>query len=192
MSNGRKVSTDALETLGQIIDETQKRDAIHLAVEPVQAAEDLMPGQRITIIDGLAFRATLIKDALGIVDPFLTTPVKKGQRFWFVMNPREVTSLRHVWTHPAFDVEMQTDIERHNKAQVTKAASEEWLRNFCITADCPDYETTLEAAANCDDEYLHFDEIDAHGDIPPEFWDHVEIVIGRKVKVRAEFFSCSC
>jgi len=33
MSNARKVSTDALETLGQIIDETQKRDAIHITAE---------------------------------------------------------------------------------------------------------------------------------------------------------------
>ena len=33
----RKVSTDALDTLGSIITPAEKRDAIHLAVEPVQA-----------------------------------------------------------------------------------------------------------------------------------------------------------
>ena len=40
-SDKRSVATDALETLGTIIDDTQKRDAIHLAVEPVVAGERL-------------------------------------------------------------------------------------------------------------------------------------------------------
>lgn len=35
----RSVSTDALETLGTIIDDRAGRDAIHLAVEPVHAGE---------------------------------------------------------------------------------------------------------------------------------------------------------
>lgn len=39
MSDKRSVATDALETLGTIIDDKQKRDAIHLAVEPVVAGE---------------------------------------------------------------------------------------------------------------------------------------------------------
>lgn len=33
MNDKRSVFTDALETLGTIIDDTQKRDAIHLAFE---------------------------------------------------------------------------------------------------------------------------------------------------------------
>jgi hypothetical protein len=44
MSNARSVATDALATLGTIIDDTQKRDAIHIAVEPVIAGERLRPG----------------------------------------------------------------------------------------------------------------------------------------------------
>lgn len=74
----RSVSTDALETLGTIIDETQKRDAIHIAVEPVKAGEHLQPGDHITVVNGVATKAPKEK-ALGIVDPYLEVNVKKGQ-----------------------------------------------------------------------------------------------------------------
>ena len=97
----RSVTTDALETLGKIISENEKRDAIHLAVEPVKAGTVLMAGQHITVSEGVAYPASVGK-GLGIVDPFLSSHVEPGQLFWFVMYPRMVHSLRHVWTHPAF------------------------------------------------------------------------------------------
>ena len=50
----RSVSTDALETLGTIIGGGQGRDAIHLAVEPIEAAIDLYPGQDVGLVDGKA------------------------------------------------------------------------------------------------------------------------------------------
>lgn len=92
----RKVSTDALETIGNIIDEREKRDAIHLAVEPVCAKVKVFPGQDVQA-DG-----TPGPDAIGIVDPFLKGPVQPGQYFWLVVYPRMIHSLRHVWTHPSF------------------------------------------------------------------------------------------
>jgi hypothetical protein len=109
----RTPSTDALETLGMIHFKTEKRDAIHLAVEPVIAGEILEPGACIGIIDGEAYRAGTILNyddgrptkqvkAQGIVDPFLPRSVLPGESFWFIMNPRMVTSLRHVWDHPDF------------------------------------------------------------------------------------------
>lgn len=189
MSN-RKVSTDALETLGTIIDDTQKRDAIHLAVEPVIAGELLFPGSHVTMRDGVAMTARE-DDGLGIVDPFLTKRVLKGERFWFVMYPRMVTSLRHVWAHPAFP-DVDAAVATEAALASSREASEKWLRRFCDTSDCPDYEETLALAVNCSDEYLHVNGHDAHGEIPDEFWDHVEIVTGRKVMHRATFFSCSC
>jgi hypothetical protein len=45
----RSVHTDALATLGTIIGEGEKRDAIHLAVEPTVAAEKLYPGQDVGV-----------------------------------------------------------------------------------------------------------------------------------------------
>lgn len=95
----RTVATDALETLGSIIDENQKRDAIHLAVDPVIAVQKLLPGQDVGFVEG---GVGLCDNPVGIVDPFLRRPVLAGQRFWLVVYPRKITSLRHVWAHPNF------------------------------------------------------------------------------------------
>lgn len=207
----RSVSTDALETLGTIIDENQKRDAIHVAVEPVVAGEKLQPGDHVTITDGLAYE-TAPGAGLGIVDPFLCLRVKKGERFWLLIYPRKITSLRHVWSHPSFPEEQLLQAkseERPPQAQAddakTKARSEEWLREFCSNSgNCPKYEDVMKAVTNYgsdskdgyyryenDGEYLFFGGQDASGDIPDEFWDHVEIVTGKSYP-RAKYFACSC
>lgn len=104
--------TDALETLGMIHFKPEHRDAIHLAVEPVKAGLPLSPGERIGIVDGFAYPAgyklvlenkTLVIPYHGIVDPFLPKGViTPGKSFWFVMAPRMVQSLRHVWEAEGF------------------------------------------------------------------------------------------
>lgn len=172
-----------------------KRDAVHVAIAPVTALEDLSPGQHVGLGDG---GISANAEHIGIVDPFLTGRVTKGDRVYLMLYPNTVTSLRHEWTHPSFS--LATD----------KAASEKWLREFCRTADCPDYESVIAAATNQplenyspeyyseayqnDGEYLHFNGRDAHSEIPPEFWDHVEKVSGTKIPAhrRATSFSCSC
>jgi hypothetical protein len=191
MSNADKRSThtDALDSLGTIISEGEKRDAIHLAVEPVIAACHLTPGQDVGFVDG---GVAPCDTPVGIVDPFLRQPVMKGERFWLVVYPRQITSLRHVWEHPAFPESGET-----SKTATDKEVSEQWLREFIGRSDCPDYQTVIAKALNNDSwskEYLHFDGQDAHGEIPPEFWDHVEVVTGQKIdrEARAEYFSCSC
>jgi hypothetical protein len=203
-ADNRTVTTDALETLGQIITENEKRDAIHLAVEPVVAKEHLRPGDHVTAEGRFVSRHNAGKDgAVGIVDPFLTNPVEPGQRFWLVVYPRQIHSLRHVWTHPAFpDVpEVKEDVSRGWPEQ--REASEKWLRAFCESADCPGWDTVRAGlmgdledndygqAFSHDGAWITFHGRDAHGEIPDEFWDHVEIVTGEKF-VRATSFNCSC
>lgn len=195
MSTGdkRSVSTDALETLGTILGDGVGRDAIHLAVEPVIAAEWLYPGQDVGLLgEGKAGRNG---NPVGIVDPFLKSKVEPGEKFWLVVYPRQITSLRHVWTHPAFEP---------NVVSVPAVNSEEWLREFCASADCPGYDSVMRLIREAqlgdpedygnsyvDDESLHFSGLDAHGEIPEEFWRHVEIVLGPQ-SVKPKYFSCSC
>jgi len=108
----RTPSTDALETLGMIHFKPEHRDAIHLAVDPVIAGKTLKVGQKIGIINGVAFATGTVVEVdgkeikvpyHGIVDPFLPHGPVGGESFWFVMAPRMVTSLRHVWSCPGFE-----------------------------------------------------------------------------------------
>lgn len=86
--------------LGALTDEKAERDAIHVAVAPVVSAELLKPGQHIGIIDKDC--AGVCSTPIGIVDPFLTRSVKPGERFFMVLYPGTITSLKHHWTHPSF------------------------------------------------------------------------------------------
>lgn len=92
--------TDALATIGTVLPEGEwQRDAIHVAVMPVTAAERLFPGQRVGVLpDGTASISAGKK--IGIVDPFLQKPVQPGERLWLCLFPRTITSLKHVWEHP--------------------------------------------------------------------------------------------
>ena len=71
---------DAQFHIGKTIDEPARRDAVHFALAPVTAAERLSPGQHI----GFVGENTVgpCDKPLGIVDPFLPGPVKKGVKFW--------------------------------------------------------------------------------------------------------------
>lgn len=180
----RKVSTDALETLGSIIDKNAGRDAIHLAVEPAIAGEDLYAGNHIGIRDGKAY--TVVSKCLGIVDPFLKEKVNEGDIFWMIVYPRQITSLRHVWTHPDFPEESLTHITK----------SKEWIAEFAEMLDIT-YNELMEAAETyaCTGEYHNMgdnEKYSDHYDKMEEFWDHYEVVTGVKVGVKAPFFTCSC
>lgn len=193
--------------LGKIITTEQHRDAVHIAVAPVIAgSEGLFPGRHIGILEGDI--VGIIENAIGIVDPFLPYSPQKGQRFWMYLYPGSITSLRHEWTHPALPLPTLSQVVASEcRYAGDKAASEQWLRDFVYRTDCPSYEAILagligaSSPTNSDDysvhldgDYIHVYGTDAHGEIPPEFWDHIEIVTGRKFppKERATYFSCSC
>lgn len=192
-TNARTVSTDALETLGKIHWREEKRDAVHLAVEPVTAGEELSPGAPIRVEKGVARRAYR-REAMGIVDPFLEGNVQMGQRFWFVMMPRAVHSLRHVWTHPDFpDVADAPDA-----APEAKAEAEAWLRAHAESCGLS-YWRLMESAKNWleyEDRLLGGDEVEYAQRVfdAETFWRHYETVTGTQVKddQRHGFFSCSC
>ena len=78
-----------------------QRDAVHIAIVPVVAGEKLFPGQDVGIVgDSLVGRSA---HPIGIVDPFLKRSVQPNERCWLLLYPGSITSLRHDWTHPAFD-----------------------------------------------------------------------------------------
>jgi len=203
----RTVSTDALETLGTIIDERQKRDAIHLAVIPVQAAMLLRAGDHVNL-SASTKRAILCAPytGLGIVDPFLREgTVRPEQWFWLVIYPRVITSLRHVWTHPALPDELGVPAPAPASGEDAVATARAALERWCNERGEITYDDLIEVsrcgrvsqqAGRCgwelDSGYLTCRGSDASGEIPPHIWDLVRIVIGQEPVDRADYFSCSC
>lgn len=202
----RSVSTDALETLGTIIGPNEKRDAIHLAVEPVIATTYLEPGQDVGLLK--PGYATDIEPFVGIVDPFLKAPVQKGERFWLVVYPRQIKSLRHVWSHPAFEDEPErlTITQVDEKEEFIKEldgtnASRRWIESFAQEVGL-DYNDLMDAAAAWVGskqiggwgEYLNMGPLLEGSHVPDDFWRHYEKVTGQTVEEehRGSFFTCSC
>lgn len=189
--NKHTVLTDALATLGTIIDESAGRDAIHLAVEPVVAGAVLLPGQDIGLENG---KAVPRRPYLGVVDPFLINEVQPGQRFWLVVYPRQITSLRHVWSHPAFgdsEPAKATDEDHHVK----------WMTDWAVKHMSIDYygeeggsyspQRALGNAVEAGHSHSIGPYEDARDHIDSEWWGHWEAITGVKGD-RDNYFSCSC
>lgn len=226
MSSSQKhtIATDALETLGTCpIPEGSGRDAIHLAVEPVIAGQPLQRGQYAKIVDGVAIAAVSLgfEDATGIVDPFIGDGyVRKGQKFWFVVLPRTITSLRHVWSHPAFPEEAtyhKDDSDEHYMTPPSwkkalehlesvappdpeQSMSINWLKDYCANELQERYEYVMAGAkAHIEQgEFMYgehdsgkFDNIDLD---TANFWHHYMRATKTEVaeEDRTSFFTCSC
>jgi len=191
---------DAVATMGDILpDDAGGRDAVHVAVISAIAGHKLSPGEHVGFViqpsddkEGTADVLTKGEDPIGIVDPFLRTSVKKGQRFWMYLYPRTITSLRHQWTHPAFpDTVEGTSYSTPSQQLESKRWITEWADQYGVT-----YTDMIQAAEN----YLKFGHYFVRGgtfegeSVPKQFWDHFQVVTGRLVRSdeRETFFSCSC
>lgn len=191
------VATDALATLGTIIDETAGRDAIHLAVEPVTTDFSLTPGQDVGLIEG---KAVPRRPYVGIVDPFLKDMVAPGQRFWLVVYPRQITSLRHVWEHPSFPISEQLGSgDIHLLAPNDKDASIRWMTEWAQRHMGEDYygdgtkspERAFADAIDAGHNMSVGPHENARDHIDSEWWGHWEAITGERGK-REEYFSCGC
>lgn len=85
------------------------RDAVHVAVEPVVAgANGLFPGDRVCVVGTDDATGLLVVGydpngkEVGILDPFLTDQLQKGDRVYLCCFPNTVTGIKHVWQHPDF------------------------------------------------------------------------------------------
>lgn len=179
--------------LGQLITGEQ-RDAIHVAVAPVVAATALQPGLSVGL-DEQGRAAFNVGKHVGVVDPFLRTTVKEGQRFWLFLFPNTVTGMRHEWSHPAFGDSQPVTSE---KAAARMATAKAWLQEFSIKSG-RDYDVLLEigrdaieSGSGChvgdDDDSRLFN------DSRREFLKYVAIVLDLDPLDDPEdvYFSCAC
>lgn len=173
---------ETIESIGQVLNGWEKRDAVHMAICPTIAGEALSPGDSVQIgRDGEAFKVS--KEGwqrIGVVDPFLTISIAKGQRFWLFLLPGSITSLRHEWTHPNFPAE-----------QRPAGDSEQWLRIYADGLGVT-YEELMSAGEydGCFSTDIDFDRA-----VHPEFWQHFANVGGKRQHPEytpTEFFRCAC
>ncbi len=168
-----------MNTIGQILKEKQEKDAIHVAIAPVIANQRLNPGEHIGFIYDDKKTVGITAHTIGIVDPFLTSPVEMGEKFWMFLYPNTITSLRHDWTHPEFIKETSSEVE-----------SKKWITNWAAEYNLT-YEEVIEFGRNQD---FFLGEV-CYDNIPEEFWDNFRIITGIEVseQTRKEtYFHCSC
>lgn len=177
-------------TLGALITEEVERDAIHIAVLPVVAGDYLSPGQWIGFRewDNRAI-ADNSSDAIGVVDPFLKATVNRGQKFWMLVFPNTITSLRHEWVHP--------EIPPSPSKQTKMSVSEAWLREFADDFYVDYYVMMGDVAAavkagGCDSIMT----LGSSADVDYEtFWYHYQIVTGTVIDhevTKDMWFRCAC
>lgn len=89
--------------LGQLCSGNEGRDAVHVAIVPVRAFARLQPGDKVGFATDDKIWVDRSFNPIGIVDPFLEeNSINAGDWIYLCLYPGSVTSLRHVWTHPAF------------------------------------------------------------------------------------------
>lgn len=167
--------------MGQLLDDTAERDAVHVAIAPIIAAGRLMPGAHVGLdAEG---RATTMATHVGVVDPFLRSDVEEGQRFFLFLYPQTITSLRHQWSHPSFPEEARRD----------KRASERWLQRWCEDHGGDfDYDDLMIMMRRAADDGEFWDHTGTGISVDEEVFDHAEVVLGRKIERRTTYFSCAC
>lgn len=192
--------SEPITTIGKILTDEPQRDAIHMAIAPVVAACNLEPGEHVGVND--KGEADPSAEHIGIVDPFLRAPVKQRERCWLFLYPNTITSLRHDWSHPAFEPKA-LDQEQE--------AAWKWMREFAAQHyshrdeyydGMGRYYTAEEVIGLANDFLLSGDRHVQQGSeslrdytIPEEFWPRFEAITGVKV---ADYhrdqvpFCCTC
>lgn len=178
--------------LGSIIEEPQNRDAVHIAVAPVFAGEDLRPGGKVFVgQDGEMFRIGLSgSKPIGVVDPYLRTGPKKGQQFWLFLYPGSITSLRHEWAHPAFTVPetepvVAVDLKQKGEKRLQELALEMGL-------SYADVISRLDEALTDGSVYVGQDaDQDMWNSRREDLFDSYFLLTGKRID-KETYFSCAC
>lgn len=177
--------------IGKLITTEQFRDAIHVAVAPVVAAERLASGWHVGLNSN--GEASVSETPVGIVDPFLRDSVASGKRFWLFLYPGSITSLRHDWTHPAFSGPCA-------QPDGNKEASRQWMTDWALKHMGEDYygdgeisspDVALARAIDAGERNHVGPYEDARDYIDNEWWNHWETITGKRGD-RDAYFSCSC
>jgi len=185
--------------LGKIITGNPGRDAIHIAVLPVIVAEfRIYPGTSVTFSNPDRHEVVTASDnnAIGIIDPFLTDEVKRGQKCWVFLYPNTVTGLRHHWEHPDIpEPQPEAEVDKNEVFRILKTGAEQkWLTTFAneqVNMSYPELMNMLDEYVRTGESH-HLSGIDTPYGHEKKLWDCYEAVKGVKVPDRSIPFTCSC
>lgn len=184
-----------------------ERDAIHIATAAITAVEDLEPGDHVGFVTKSQSEMGRSEIApVGIVDPFLTKTVLKGEKFWVFLYPGTIASLRHNWSHPSFDVrqkliqaiEVPPEVKRMKDFAKSLPANGHYddKDNWIEDGGEIQYEEIIDRATayvNGGEYWSEGGRFEGQG-LYEGFWDDFEKITGLTVPTgeRYSFFSCSC
>lgn len=178
--------------IGHMLEGPGDKDAIHIAVVPVQLGEDMEAGAAVNVVNGKAYRA--YATAIGILDPFLNNSMLfEDSWVYMFLYPNTITDLRHEWTLSSYDNNStQVEMPRLDPEAV------EWLENFAHSHGTS-YDALLvrcKEAIEDDDSspYITFYGTDIH-EVPHGFWNNFRKATGWEadpMKLLKITFSCSC
>ena len=99
--------------LGKKPAELGVKDAVHVAIVSVRAANPIRPGQRCGINE--YGEAVVSNNGVGIADPFLRETIPAGGNFQLMLNQDEIANVRHDWDHPSFSFRAPCRSAQRNK-----------------------------------------------------------------------------
>ncbi len=184
--------------LGTVPKGDEGRDAVHVAIVPVQASEEIRIGGLVKLnADGKAVCSDF-GSAIGVADPFREQPAGKDSWLWLCLFPKTIKGLRHVWEHPAFAAEAMALPMRSDE----KPASEAWLKDY-VRRHCSYWENQPDGGYSeflryvRDERWIYYYGSDCHSlsdvDDANELFRHLSVVLERRIDaLYFEAFTCSC
>ena len=114
----------------------EERDAVHIGILPVYCGETkegekpLFPGDEVGVelINNKYYAKPAIGwKSVGVVDPFLSkkAPLVPGQRFYILMNPQSLYTIKHHWWHHNVpEVSISKEQEEYSEREAFEAMTE--------------------------------------------------------------------
>lgn len=172
-----------MSDLSKISNRPLPRDAVHVAVESVIASRTLEGGERIGFTSDDMATVGPDREGPGVVDPFITRPVKKGEHFYMFLYPGQVKSLTHTWDLSGFKAASSLPPPPPSVIPTPDSAEEQRMTVFAAASGKTRMD--LIKAAN---EYLDESGGETYGFRPfnsdihsyeADFWEDFEEVTGR-------------
>lgn len=172
--------------LGHVPD-SQRRDAIHVAVIPVTLRTAMAPGTHVGVElrDDEYCASQDTKPHIGVIDPFRQENMDANTRAWLFLYPGTARSLHHVWEHPTLD------------DKLVKARALDIVLNMATDIGCSHLELMETARNNLHggDEYIRLghDTPSFSAERWTEFWKAYCALTGEEyVPTHGVQLSCSC